>query len=155
MKEKAQANQQEIDRRAVERQEAEDRRVQEEENRRREEILRQREEARQRRLERLRQELEDPEKNPNGIQLGDIVYLQNPDDFSDHDYANRVGKVGQFMHGDRYEGDSDNLSAEVQWSSSEDEAVFDGATKWFHVSRLKKETPEGKAEREKTPPRKN
>lgn len=149
MKEKAQANQAEIQRREIERQEAESRRQQEEENRRREEIRRQREEAQQRRLERLRQELEDPEKNPNGIQLDDVVYLQNPDDYNDYDYANRVGKVIQFMHGDRYEGDSDNLSAQVQWSSSEDENVFDGGTRWFHVTRLKKETPEGKAEREK------
>lgn len=149
MKQKAQANQEEIHRRETERQEAENRRQREEEERRREEIRRQREEAQQRRLERLRQELEDPEKNPNGIQLDDVVYLQNPDDYNDYDYANRVGKVIQFMHGDRYEGDSDNLSAQVQWSSSEDENVFDGGTRWFHVTRLKKETPEGKAERER------
>jgi hypothetical protein len=148
MKQKAQANQQQIALRQREIEEAEEARRQEGEQRRREEIRRQREEAQQRRLERLRQELEDPEKNPNGIQLDDIVYLQNPD-YNDYDYANRVGKVGQFMHGDRYEGDSDNLSAEIQWSSSEDETIFDGATKWFHVTRLKKETPEGKAERER------
>lgn len=148
MKQKAQANQEEIQRRENERQEAENRRQREEEDRRREEIRRQREEAQQRRLERLQQELQDPEKNPNGIQVDDIVYLDNPTS-DDYDYESRVGKVGQFMHGDRYEGDSDNLSAEVQWASSEDQTVFDGRTKWFHVTRLKKETPEGKAERER------
>lgn len=149
MKEKARLNQEEIARRQREREEAEEARRAEEEARRREEIRRQREEAQRRRLERLQQELQDPEKNPSGLQVDDIVYLKDPDDNYDYDYANRIGKIEQFMHGDRYEGDSDTLSAQVRWASDEEDADFSGGIKWFPIVRLKKETPEGKVERER------
>jgi hypothetical protein len=149
LQEKTRRNRTEIARRERERAEAEERRQQEEEERRREQIRRQREEARLRRLERIQQELQDPEKNPQGIQLDDVVYLKDPDDYDDFDYANRIGKVIQFMHGDRYEGDSDTLSAQISWPSDDQDTDFSGGTKWFPVARLKKETPEGKAERER------
>lgn len=154
MQEKARQNQEEIYRRQREREEAERRRREEEERRRQEEIRRQREEAERRRQEIINQRLQDPQLNPNGIKEGDVVYILEPT-ADDWGFENRLGQVEGFQFGSyRYGGsdESDPVHAIVQFTSDEEDTGdngFNGRRGYIALPRLKKESPEGRADRER------
>jgi hypothetical protein len=154
MQEKARQNRQEIERRERERQEAEYRRQEQERQAREAEIRRQREEAEARRQEFMRQALENPEKNPNGIQKDDVVYILNPT-HDDWGMENRLGQVMGFQFGSyRYGGsdESEPIHAIVQFTDDEEDTGdngFNGRRGYIALDRLKKESPEGRADRER------
>ena len=154
LQEKARKNRTEIQSREHERREAENRRQREEQERREAERRRQEEEAERRRQEVIRQALEDPEKNPNGIKEGDVVYLFGITLSDEWGMENRLGRVHGFQFGSYRYGSSDEsdpVHAVVTFTDEEEDIGddFNGRTGYIALDRLKKESPEGRADRER------
>lgn len=135
------------------RQHEEERRRQEQERREAEQRRRYEAEQREREEERRRQEqqLQDAignrEHNPDGIQVGDIVYVAVPW----HTNHERIGKVERMQMGDSYYGDHQDdepLHALIRYQSNEDDHEFSGSTERVAVSQLRKETPESSGARD-------
>lgn len=150
MKEQAAANREQIRLRELERerQEAEERRREEE--RRRQEAERRRQEEERRRAEMLANAIDDPAQNPNGIREGDTVYVVNPD--PNNYWENHIGRVERMQLGGRYrygDEDDDRLHAYVQFAEDDQDQDFRGRNEYILVTKLKKETPEAAAERER------
>lgn len=154
MQEKAQQNRDEIHRREREREEAEQRRREQERQAREAEARRQREEAEARRQEFMNRALEDESQNPNGIKKDDIVYILDPG-ADDWGFENRLGQVEGFQFGSyRYGGsdESEPVHAIVQFADDEEatgDNGFHGRRGYIALPRLKKESPEGRADRER------
>lgn len=130
MKQKVEAKKEELERADREREAAEiQRRAEEaaEEERRYQEFL--------------AQQIANPEINPEGIQVGDIVYVVDPESVNLH---NKPGSVEGF---DMSRNGSD-FFIKIRFAGNEwEEKNFTGVTKLLQPSRLKKETPQIKEER--------
>jgi len=151
MVKKAHENRAEIHRLEREREEAEERRQREERAAREAEQRRQREEAEARRQEMLQQHIQDETKNPEGIREDDVVYIVDPNS-GEWGLENKVGKVEGFQFGNyRYSSsdESEPLHAVVRFSTDEESTSFDGRREYIAVSRLKKETPQSRTDRER------
>lgn len=113
--------------------------------RREEEQRREREEREQRRRERMASALADPQRNPGGVQEGDIVFLANPESnrrISSY-YRNNPAKVTRI---ELYSNDDENsdLWATVRFADSDDieSNSFYGEEVQLRISEFVKATPE-------------
>lgn len=106
-------------------------------------------ETKQQRDQALQQAIANPEKNPNGIAVGDMVFLSDHGrDYNDR-YHSPIGKVERIKIGERGygRGEDEDIYADVKFGTedSPDDYAHGRAIK---ISRLLKETPEARQQRE-------
>lgn len=105
-------------------------------------------ETKQQRDQAYQQSIADPQKNPNGIIVGDMVFLSDHGrDYNDR-YHSPIGKVEKIRIGEHgYGSEDDPLYADVKFGTEESPDDF-AHTRKIQINRLIKETPEARQQRE-------